>query len=260
MDTYAQLQEIRTYYKFLDVDVDRYHLDDSYQQVTLAARELAPSLLSANAQTWVNLHLLFTHGNGVVMSPVTQKSAEGLPIFYLKDIPPIASGGPRITEPRIYFGEGADDYVIVKSSTPEFDYPKGKDNAYATYDGKDGIPIGASRWRTLFAWYLNDLNVLLSRYITGDSKIMLHRDIQDRVRTLAPFLRLDHDPYIVISNGRLYWMQDAYTTSNWFPYAHPQANGDINYIRNSVKAVIDAYNGTVSFYVADPTDPILADV
>ena len=258
MDTYAQLQEIRTYYKFLDVDVDRYHLDDSYQQVTLAARELAPSLLSANAQTWVNLHLLFTHGNGVVMSPVTQKSAEGLPIFYLKDIPPIASGGPRITEPRIYFGEGADDYVIVKSSTPEFDYPKGKDNAYATYDGKDGIPIGASRWRTLFAWYLNDLNVLLSRYITGDSKIMLHRDIQDRVRTLAPFLRLDHDPYIVISNGRLYWMQDAYTTSNWFPYAHPQANGDINYIRNSVKAVIDAYNGTVSFYVADPTDPILA--
>ncbi|MGA8756420.1 MAG: UPF0182 family protein [Stellaceae bacterium] len=258
MDTYAQLQEIRTYYKFLDVDVDRYHLDDSYQQVTLAARELAPSLLSANAQTWVNLHLLFTHGNGVVMSPVTQKSAEGLPIFYLKDIPPIASGGPRITEPRIYFGEGTDDYVIVKSSTPEFDYPKGKDNAYATYDGKDGIPIGTSRWRTLFAWYLNDLNVLLSRYITGDSRIMLHRNIQDRVRTLAPFLRLDHDPYIVISNGRLYWMQDAYTTSNWFPYAHPQANGDINYIRNSVKAVIDAYNGTVSFYVADPTDPILA--
>ena len=257
MDTYAQLQEIRTYYKFLDVDVDRYHLDDLYQQVTLAARELAPSLLSANAQTWVNLHLLFTHGNGVVMSPVTQKSAEGLPIFYLKDIPPIASGGPRITEPRIYFGEGTDDYVIVKSSTPEFDYPKGKDNAYATYDGKDGIPIGASRWRTLFAWYLNDLNVLLSRYITGDSKIMLHRSIQDRVRTLAPFLRLDHDPYIVISNGRLYWMQDAYTTSNWFPYAHPQANGDINYIRNSVKAVIDAYNGTVSLYVADPTDPIL---
>ena len=258
MDTYAQLQEIRTYYKFLDVDVDRYHLDDSYQQVTLAARELAPSLLSANAQTWVNLHLLFTHGNGVVMSPVTQKSAEGLPIFYLKDIPPIASGGPRITEPRVYFGEGADDYVIVKSSTPEFDYPKGKDNAYATYDGKDGIPIGASRWRTLFAWYLNDLNVLLSRYITGDSKIMLHRDIQDRVRSLAPFLRLDHDPYIVISNGRLYWMQDAYTTSNWFPYAHPQANGEINYIRNSVKAVIDAYNGTISLYVADPTDPILA--
>ena len=142
MDTYAQLQEIRTYYKFLDVDVDRFHIDGSYQQVTLAARELAPSLLSANAQTWVNLHLIFTHGNGVVMSPVTQKSNEGLPIFYLTDIPPVASGGPAITEPRIYFGEGADEYVIVKGSTPEFDYPKGKDNVYTTYDGKDGIPIG----------------------------------------------------------------------------------------------------------------------
>jgi uncharacterized protein len=258
MDTYAQLQEIRTYYKFFDVDVDRYHLDDSYQQVTLAARELAPSLLSANAQTWVNLHLLFTHGNGVVMSPVTQKSAEGLPIFYLKDIPPVAAGGPRITEPRIYFGEGADDYVIVKSSTPEFDYAKGKDNAYTTYGGKDGIPLGAGRWRALLAWYLDDLNILLSSYITGGSKIMLHRDIQERVRTIAPFLQLDHDPYIVISDGRLYWMQDAYTTSNWFPYAQPQANGEINYIRNSVKAVVDAYDGTVSFYVADPADPILA--
>lgn len=211
------MQEIRTYYKFLDVDVDRYHIDGSYQQVTLAARELAPSLLSANAQTWVNLHLLFTHGNGVVMSPVTQKSAEGLPIFYLKDIPPVASGGPPITEPRIYFGEGAEDYVIVKSSTPEFDYPKGKDNVYTTYDGKDGIPIGGTSWRTLFAWYFNDVNILLSSYITGESRILLHRNIQDRVRTIAPFLRLDHDLYVVISDGRLYWIQDAYATSSWFP-------------------------------------------
>jgi uncharacterized protein len=257
MDTYAQLQEIRTYYKFLDVDVDRYHIDGSYQQVTLAARELAPSLLSANAQTWVNLHLLFTHGNGVVMSPVTQKSAEGLPIFYLKDIPPVASGGPPITEPRIYFGEGAGDYVIVKGSTPEFDYPKGKDNAYTTYDGKDGIPIGGTGWRTLFAWYLNDVNVLLSRYTTGESRILLHRNIQDRVRTIAPFLQLDRDPYVVISDGRLYWMQDAYTTSRWFPYAQPQPAGGVNYIRNSVKVVIDAYNGTVTFYVADATDPVV---
>ena len=258
MDTYAQLQEIRTYYKFLDVDVDRYHIDGSYQQVTLAARELAPSLLSANAQTWVNLHLLFTHGNGVVMSPVTQKSSEGLPIFYLKDIPPVASGGPPITEPRIYFGEGADDYVIVNGSTPEFDYPKGKDNVYTTYDGKDGIPIGGTSWRTLFAWYFDDVNILLSSYITGGSRILLHRNIQDRVRTIAPFLRLDHDPYVVISEGRLYWIQDAYTTSSWFPYAQPQPGGETNYIRNSVKAVIDAYNGTVTFYVADATDPIVA--
>ena len=258
MDTYAQLQEIRTYYKFLDVDVDRYQIDGSYQQVTLAARELAPSLLSANAQTWVNLHLLFTHGNGVVMSPVTQKSTEGLPNFYLKDIPPVASGGPSITEPRIYFGQSASGYVIVKGSTPEFDYPKGNDNVYATYDGADGIPIGGTAWRTLFAWYFDDVNILLSSYITGESRIMLHRNIQDRVHTIAPFLQLDRDPYVVVSDGRLYWMQDAYTTSDWFPYAQPQPDGDINYIRNSVKVVIDAYNGTVTFYVADATDPIVA--
>jgi uncharacterized protein len=258
MDTYAQLQEIRTYYKFLDVDVDRYHIDGSYQQVTLAARELAPSLLSANAQTWVNLHLLFTHGNGVVMSPVTKKSAEGLPIFYLKDIPPVASGGPHITEPRIYFGEGADDYVIVNSSTPEFDYPKGKDNVYTTYDGKDGIRIAGTGRRTLFAWYFNDVNILLSRYISGGSRILLHRNIQDRVRMIAPFLQLDRDPYVVISEGRLYWIQDAYTTSSWFPYAQPQPGGETNYIRNSIKVVIDAYNGTVTFYVADAADPIVA--
>jgi uncharacterized protein len=257
MDSYAQLQEIRTYYKFHDVDIDRYHLDGSYQQVTLAARELTPSLLSPNAQTWVNLHLLFTHGNGVVMSPVTQKTTEGLPIFYLKDIPPVASGGPPITEPRIYFGEVADDYVIVQSSTPEFDYPKGKDNVYTTYRGKDGVPIGGTAWRTLFAWYFNDVNLLLSRYITGESRILLHRNIQDRVRMIAPFLQLDHDPYVVISDGRLYWLQDAYTTSGWFPYAQPQPGGDTNYIRNSVKVVVDAYNGAVTFYVADASDPVV---
>ena len=258
MDTYAQLQEIRTYYRFLDVDVDRYHLGDSYQQVTLAARELDPSLLSANAQTWVNLHLLFTHGNGVVMSPVTQKSAEGLPIFYLKDIPPIATGGPPITEPRIYFGQGSPGYVIVKTGTPEFDYPKGKDNVYARYDGGDGIPIGGIGWKALFAWQMDDLNILLSDYIASESRILLHRNIKDRVGTIAPFLQLDRDPYVVISEGRLYWIQDAYTTSEWFPYVNPEPGGDINYIRNSVKIVIDAYNGTVNFYVADAADPIVA--
>jgi uncharacterized protein len=258
METYAQLQEIRTYYRFLDVGVDRYHLDGSYQQVMLAARELAPSLLPINAQTWVNLHLLFTHGNGIVMSPVTQKSAEGLPNFYLKNIPPIASGGPDISEPRIYFGQGAGGYVIVKGSTPEFDYPTGKDNVYANYDGADGIAIDGAAWRTLFAWSLNDVNILLSRYIINGSRIVLHRNIQDRVQTIAPFLQLDHDPYVVISDGRLYWMQDAYTTSGWFPYAQPQSNEDINYIRNSVKVVIDAYNGTVTFYVVDAADPIIA--
>jgi hypothetical protein len=198
LDTYAQLQEIRTYYRFLDVDVDRYHLGGSYQQVMLSVRELEPSLLSASAQTWVNLHLLFTHGAGVVMSPVTRKSAEGLPIFYLKDIPPAAAGGPPITEPRIYFGQSAAGYVIVKGSTPEFDYPKGKDNVYTRYDGADGIPIGGIAWRSLFAWTFGDVNMLLSGYITSESRIMLHRNIVDRVETIALFLQLDRDPYVVV--------------------------------------------------------------
>ena len=193
------------------------------------------------------------------MSPVTEKSTEGLPIFYLKDIPPVATGGPPITESRIYFGQGSPSYVIVKTATPEFDYPKGKDNAYARYDGADGIPVGGIGWRALFAWQMDDLNILLSDYITGESRILLHRNIKDRVGTIAPFLQLDRDPYSVISAGRLYWMQDAYTTSAWFPYAKPEPDkGDLNYIRNSVKVVIDAYNGTIDFYVTDAADPIVA--
>src|SRR5690349_12667948 len=210
IDTYAQLQEIRTYYKFHDVDVDRYWLDDTYQSVMLSARELKSSLLPPNAQTWVNRHVLFTHGNGVVMSPVTRKSTEGLPLFYLRDIPPVATGGPEIREPRIYYGEETDSYVIVKGSTPEFDYPKRKDNIYAAYDGTGGVPVGGIARRILFAWYFNDVNLLLSSYITGDSRIMFRRNIRERVRTIAPFLRLDHDPYLVISDGRLFWMQDTY--------------------------------------------------
>jgi uncharacterized protein len=257
-DTYAQLQEIRTYYKFHDVDVDRYWLDGAYQSVMLSARELKSSLLPPNAQTWVNRHVLFTHGNGVVMSPVTRKSTEGLPLFYLRDIPPVATGGPEIREPRIYYGEGTDSYVIVKGSTPEFDYPKGKDNIYAAYDGTGGVPVGGIARRILFAWYFNDVNLLVSSYITGDSRIMIRRNIQERVRTIAPFLRLDHDPYLVINDGRLFWIQDAYTTSDYFPYAQPVRGLNINYIRNSVKIVVDAYNGTVDFHLMDSSDPIAA--
>ena len=219
---------------------------------------MASSLLSANAQTWVNLHLLFTHGNGVVMSPVTQKTTEGLPFFYLQDIPPVASGGPAITEPRIYFGEGADNYVIVKGSTPEFDYPKGKDNVYTTYDGTDGVPIGGIAWRSLFAWYFDDVNMLLSRYITSESRIMIHRNIQDRVRTIAPFLQLDHDPYVVVSDGRLYWMQDAYTTSagSPTPSRNPMETPTTFAIRSRWSSM--PITGRSTFYVADPADPIIA--
>jgi uncharacterized protein len=257
MDTNAQLQEIRTYYKFLSVDIDRYRLDTGYRQVMLSARELDPAMLPPNAQTWVNLHLIFTHGIGVVMSPVTEKSAEGLPFFYLRDIPPVSNGGPIIREPRLYFGEGEQDYVIVNGNVAEFDYPRGADNAYTSYSGRDGVTIGSVARRSLFAWQLDDPNILLSSYITDQSRILLHRNIQDRVRTIAPFLSLDHDPYIVASAGRLFWIQDAYTVSQWFPYSRPGFGDGANYIRNAVKVVIDAYNGTVDFYVSDPADPLL---
>jgi uncharacterized protein len=257
METYAQLQEIRTYYKFNDIDVDRYHLGNSYQQVMLSARELDSSLLPEGAQTWVNQHLIFTHGNGVVMSPVTQKTAEGLPVLYESDIPPAASGGPAITAPDIYFGQGPEPYVVVKTGTQEFDYPKGADNAYTTYSGSAGVALGSAVRRSLFAWYFGDPNILISGYLSDRSRILFHRNLQDRIRTIAPFLTLDPDPYIVVSDGRLYWIQDAYTTSSWFPYSQPAPDSDINYIRNSVKIVVDAYNGTIDFYDADPADPVL---
>jgi uncharacterized membrane protein (UPF0182 family) len=258
LDTYAQLQAIRTYYKFHDVDVDRYWLDGAYRGVMLSAREMKSSLLSPNAQTWVNRHVLFTHGNGVVMSSVTRQSAEGLPFFYLRDIPPVAAGGPEIREPRIYYGEETDSYVIVRGSTPEFDYPKGTDNVYAAYDGTGGVLVGGIARRILLASYFNDVNLLFSSYITGESRVMIRRNVQERVSTIAPFLRLDQDPYLVISDGRLFWMQDAYTTSDYFPYAQSARGIDLNYIRNSVKVVVDAYNGAVDFYLMDSADPIAA--
>src|SRR3984893_2905858 len=177
MATYGQMQEIRTYYRFHDVDVDRYWLDGSYQAVMLSARELKSSLLPPNAQTWVNRYLLFTHGNGVVMSPVTRKNSEGMPLFYLRDIPPVATGGPEIREPRIYYGEETDSYVVVKASTPEFDYPKGKDNIYAFYTGTGGIPVGSLARKALFAWHFSDVNLLLTRYTTAASRIMIRRNI-----------------------------------------------------------------------------------
>ncbi|RZM98405.1 hypothetical protein CWO91_37175 [Bradyrhizobium genosp. SA-3] len=257
-DTYAQLQEIRTYYKLRDLDVDRYWFGDTYQSVMISGRELNSALLPPNAQTWVNRHILFTHGNGAVMSPVTQKSGEGLPLLYLDDIPPVAHGGPAIREPRIYYGLQTEDYVIVKGTVPEFDYPRGKDNAYASYDGSGGVPLSGMVRRLIFAHHFNDVNLLLSDYIGDDSRIMIRRNIQKRVGTIAPFLSLDRDPYLVVSEGRMFWMQDAYTTSEYFPYAQPAPGYNLNYIRNSVKVVIDAYNGTVDFYLMDPADPVAA--
>ena len=255
IDTYKQLQEIRLYYDFLDVDIDRYRIDGRYTQVMLAPREMNVGLLPENAQTWVNQHLKFTHGSGLVMSPVNEKDSEGLPVFYIKNIPAESSVGFKVENPAIYFGEEPDNYVVVNSATPEFDYPKGADNVFSFYKGEGGIPVSGLWRRMLFSYFFKDINLLVTENIVNQSKIMIRRNILTRLSYLAPFLRLDGDPYTVLLNGRLVWIVDAYTTSDRYPYS--QDIDGLNYIRNSVKAVIDAYDGTTTLYVADADDPVI---
>ncbi len=252
--TYNQLQTIRTYYDFLDVDIDRYTIDGQYRQVMLSARELSTQKLTDKAQTWVNLHLLYTHGYGAVVSPVNEFTPDGLPNLLVKDIPP--AGSVPITRPEIYFGEETPSYVFVKTKEREFDYPKGDENVFSVYTGTGGVPVGSYFDRLMFSLRFADQNIVLTDAFTADSRILFNRAIQPRVRLLAPFLTLDRDPYLVIADGRLYWMQDAYTTSDRYPFSEPHASG-LNYIRNSVKVVTDAYDGSVTFYVADPDEPIL---
>ncbi|HXW85572.1 MAG TPA: UPF0182 family protein [Candidatus Binataceae bacterium] len=254
--TYQQLQEIRTYYEFRDVDIDRYKIENRYSEVLLSARELNPDRLPDNAQTWVNLHLKFTHGTGVAMSPVNAKDSEGLPIFYIKDIPPQSNVGLALTQPAIYFGEERDNYVIVKSSTPEFDYPSGSDNMFSYYKGSGGVPISGLLRRLLFSFFYKDINLLVSETIVPGSRIMFRRNLSDRIKYIAPFLNLDQDPYPVILNGHLAWIVDAYTTTDHYPYSQRNVDG-INYIRNAVKVVVDAYTGETVFYIADQSDPII---
>jgi uncharacterized protein len=258
LQTYRQLQEIRLYYDFNDVDVDRYSIDGDYRQIMVAARELEQSRLPQDAQTWINLHFKFTHGIGLAMSPVNSFDAEGLPNFLIKDIPPVSPDGLPIERPEIYFGEKTSNYVVVGGGTKEFDYPKGQDNVYTTYAGAGGVPLDSLWRRALFAWYLGDFKLLISDNVTDASRVLFRRLTQDRIRRIAPFLALDHDPYLVISDGRLVWMQDAYTVSNALPYSQPAVGAGINYIRNAVKIAVDAYDGTIRFYVADAQDPILA--
>ena len=256
LDTYRQLQELRLYYTFHDVDVDRYTLDGTYQQVLLAARELNQARLPADAQTWINQHFKFTHGFGLVMSPVNRFDTEGLPIFYVKDIPPTSSVGLTLDRPQLYFGEDTPTYIVVRGGTTEFDYGRGQENVYTTYEGRDGVSLGARWRRALFAWHFGDLNLLISGNVTAGSRILFHRLIQERIQRVAPFLRLDHDPYLVVADHRAIWLQDAYTVSDALPYSQADRDG-VNYIRNSVKIALDAYDGTVTFYVADPTDPLV---
>ncbi|HEY2920129.1 MAG TPA: UPF0182 family protein, partial [Candidatus Binatia bacterium] len=256
-DTYRQLQEIRLYYDFHDIDVDRYTIDGSYRQVLLSARELNQSKLPVDAQTWINQRFKFTHGNGIAMNPVNRFDEEGLPVFYVKDIPPVGPPELKIDRPEIYFGEETRNYVVVGGGTKEFDYAKGQENVYNVYEGRDGVSLGSLWRRALFAWSFGDFKLLISDNVTPASKILFRRLIQDRIRRIAPFLRLDRDPYIVVSDGRLIWLQDAYTISDSLPYSQLTRPGSINYIRNSVKIAVDAYDGNPVFYIADPKDPIV---
>ena len=257
---YEQLQTIRTYYSFNDIDIDRYNIGGQYQQVEISARELDTSKLPQAAQNWVNQHLGYTHGYGVAASPVNAVTPEGLPDYVVKDVPP--TGALTITDPAIYFGELTSNPVLAPSKTQELDYPSTPD-VYTTYKGTHGVLMNGAN-RALWSLKLGDFNLLVSPQITDQTQMLYRRNIIDRVTELAPFLTYDRDPYVVVVDGKVYWIVDAYTTGTTYPYSQtttfqPSAANpaDINYVRNSVKVVIDAYEGTAVFYVMDPKDPLI---
>jgi uncharacterized membrane protein (UPF0182 family) len=254
--TYAQLQEIRPYYKFVDVDNDRYLIDGSPRQVMLSARELSYQHLPS--RIWINEHLTYTHGYGVVFGPVNQVTPEGLPEFFIKDIPPVsAKTALKVTRPEIYYGELANDYVFVKTKAQELDYAAGEKNIYTNYEGKGGVPVRSFWRKLLLSFRFAALKIALSSDIAPESRILYYRQIHERVAKIAPIIQFDRDAYLVIAEGgRLFWIIDGYTTSDRYPYSEPTPRIG-NYIRNSVKAVIDAYNGTVDFYLSAPDDPII---
>ncbi len=256
--TYKSLQELRPYYVFNDVDIDRYIVDGRYRQVMLSAREIEQNNLPDQAKTWVGQRLMYTHGYGVVMSPVTEIAQEGLPKFFIKDIPPQFSTDIKITRPEIYFGEKTNTYIMVNTVQKEFDYPMGAENVYTQYQGNNGIEIKSWPRRLLLSWVLKDYKMILSSDISNSSQVLLNRNLVARIKKVAPYLSYDGDPYIVVNtDGKLYWMLDAYTTSNKYPYSQPFDPAGNNYIRNAVKVVCDAYTGEMSFYVSDASDPII---
>ncbi len=254
LQTYGQLQEMRTYYKFMSVHNDRYMVNGEYRQVMLSPRELSYQALPS--RTWVNEHLTYTHGYGAVLGPVNRISGEGLPEFFIKDIPPVSTTDVKITRPEIYYGETSNEYIFVKGKRQEFDYPVGDKNVYSNYGGSGGVPL--SFWKKiLFAARFGSFTILLSDDITSDSRVMYYRKVTERVSHIIPFIELDGSPYMVISpEGRLIWILDGYTTTDRFPYSEPSAKMG-NYIRNSVKATVDAYDGSVKMYVSDAKDPII---
>lgn len=256
LDTFGQLQEIRTYYDFVAVDNDRYTIDGKYRQIMLSARELNSQSLPS--RTWINERLTFTHGYGLTLGPVNEVTPEGLPVLFIRDLPPVSTHDLQVSQPAIYYGELSNDHVFVRTRTEEFDYPRGDDNVFATYQGEGGVPLSNAFRRLMFALRFRSTDTFFSPNLTTDSRVMLHRRIAERVERIAPFLDYDPDPYLTISEGRLVWMQDVYTTSSRYPYA-TQARG-INYIRSPVKVTIDAYHGTTKFHVIDPADPIARTV
>lgn len=261
-DTLRQIQEIRTYYDFPDVDVDRYRINGEMRQVMTATREMDVNKLPEQSRNWINERLVYTHGYGVTMNPVNEFTGEGKPRFILSNMPIEASGDLKVTRPEIYFGEKTDTDVYVKTKQREFDYPQGENNNYTNYEGSGGFAVGGGLRRLAVAWATGDLSKLpFSDDVTAESRVLLHRNISERTSRLAPFLKYDADPYIVVNDdGRLFWIMDAYTSSNRYPYSrHYPANGqNVNYLRNSVKITVDAYSGAVDFYVFDEADPIVA--
>lgn len=257
--TYKNLQQLRPYYVFNDVDIDRYTINGEYRQVMLSAREIDQRELAEDAKTWINQRLMYTHGYGIVVSPVNEIAEEGFPSYFIKDIPPRSTADIEITRPEIYFGEVTNSYVIVNTKQKEFDYPMGSTNAYTFYEGENGVKVDSFARKIMLSWFLKDYKILLSNDIINESQVLMYRNIQERINKVAPYLAYDSDPYIVINteNGQLYWMLDAYTYSNKYPYSQPfDAKGN-NYIRNSVKVVCNAYTGELDFYVADSDDPII---
>ncbi|ANA39924.1 MULTISPECIES: UPF0182 family protein [Geobacter] len=255
LKTYSQLQQIRTYYKFFDVDNDRYLVNGQYTQVMLSPRELSYNDLPS--RNWINERLIFTHGNGLAVGPVSRISKEGLPEFFIKDIPAVSLADIRVTRPEIYYGELSNDYVIVGTRVPEFSYPTATGNINTAYGGKGGVALDSMLRKALFAVRFKTEKILLSSDITDQSRILYYRTVGERVKTVAPFIRFDGDPYLVVAdNGTLKWIIDGYTHSSRLPYSKP-LRGGINYMRNSVKAVIDAYDGTLDFYISDPDDVMI---
>jgi hypothetical protein len=255
LKTYSQLQQIRTYYRFTNIDNDRYTIDGEYRQVMLSARELSYDDLPS--KSWINEKFVFTHGNGITMGPVSRITREGLPEFIIKDIPPVSSSDVKIKTPEIYFGELTSDYAIVNTKIPEFSYPTSEGNIYTSYKGEGGVPLNSLLKRALFALSFKTVKILLSSDIKNESRILYNRNIVERVNKIAPFLKLDSDPYIVISKeGKLYWIIDAYTVSSMLPYSKRLKNR-ANYMRNSVKVTVDAYTGKVNFYLSDANDAII---